>query len=198
MSRVTVGQAVYRLRRVPPRRLPAVVGRYAVQMARTRARRWQVRRHRGELSDAALRRALGQTSPEKAFQSFLTRFFTDPERARVTAAALAAAYPDKVERTRAAAEHALDHVVDLLGSGPTHLGERINWQQDFKTGFTWSRDLLPDDQDTLRLPDPCDIKVPWELSRCHHWVALGRAYALEPDPRYAAEFAAQLDAWLED
>ncbi|HEY1293195.1 MAG TPA: alginate lyase family protein, partial [Chloroflexota bacterium] len=46
--------------------------------------------------------------------------------------------------------------------------------------------------------DPCDIKVPWELSRCHHWVALGRAYALEPDPRYAAEFAAQLDAWLED
>ncbi len=198
MSRVTVSQAVYRLRRVPPRRLPVVVGRYALQVARARARRWQIRRNRGELSDAALRRALRGTSPDAAFQAFLARFFVTPASARETAAALARAYPQHAERTREQAEQALKHVVDLLGSGPTQLGPRINWQQDFKTGFTWRRDLLPDDQDTLRLHDPCDIKVPWELSRCHHWVALGRAYALQADPRYAAEFADQLDAWLAD
>jgi hypothetical protein len=198
MSRVTVSQAVYRLRRVPPRRLPVVVGRYALQMARSRARRWHVRRNRGELSDAALRGALGPTEPEAAFQAFLKRFFIEPGTACETARALAEHYPHHAQRTRAQAEAALQHTFDLLGSGPTPLGERINWQQDFKTGFTWSRDLLPDDQDTLRLDDPSDIKVPWELSRCHHWVALGRAYALEFDPRYAAEFARQLDAWLED
>ena len=198
MSRITVGQAVYRLRRVPPRRLPALVGRYALQIARARARRWHIVRHRGELSDAALRRALAGTSPQAAFDAFLERFFVNPRTAPETAAALARAYPEHAQRTRAQADQALRHVCDLLGSGPTQLGEHINWQQDFKTGFTWSRDVLPDDQDTLCLHDPCDIKVPWELSRCHHWVALGRAYALEADPRFAAEFVAQLVAWLED
>jgi hypothetical protein len=198
VNRITVGQAVYRLRRIPPRRLPTVVGRYALQMARRRARRWHILRHRGELSDVALRRALGRTSPDYAFRAFLARFFTAPHDARETASALAAAYPHYARRTRAAADNAVRHVFDLLGSGPTQLGQRINWQQDFKTGFTWSRERLPDDQDTLRLDDACDIKIPWELSRCHHWVALGRAYALEPDPRYAAEFATQLDAWLVD
>ncbi|HEY2592885.1 MAG TPA: hypothetical protein VGK33_03170, partial [Chloroflexota bacterium] len=181
MSHVSVAQAVYRLRRVSPRRLPVVVGRYALQAARARARRWQIRRTRGELSDAGLRRALRGTSPEAAFQAFLTRFFVTPRTARGGANELAHAYPNHAQRTRQQAALALDHVADLLGSGPAQLASRINWQQDFKTGFTWSSDLLPDDQDTLRLHDACDIKVPWELSRCHHWVALGRAYALDAD-----------------
>jgi hypothetical protein len=167
-------------------------------MARQRARRWHIVRNRGELSDAVLLRALRGTPADRAFEAFLERFFVDPASARTTAAALAEAYPRHAQRTRLQAEQALQHVSDLLGSGPRQLGARIDWQQDFKTGFTWSADRLPDDQDTLRLDDPCDIKVAWELSRCHHWVALGRAYALEPDPRFAAEFASQLDAWLVD
>jgi hypothetical protein len=87
-------------------------------------------------------------------------------------------------------------VVDLLGSGPVSLGDHINWQRDFTTGIAWPREVLADDQDYLRLGEPCDVKMPWELSRAHHWVTLGRAYAQGPDPRYAAEFVAQLEAWL--
>jgi hypothetical protein len=198
VSTISVGQAVYRLRRVPPRRLPLLVGRYAWRVAQGRARRWQVARNRGELSDAALRRALGPTTPEAAFAGFLKRFFVDPEGARGTAAALAAAYPSHARRTRESAQRAVDHVFDLLGSGPVQLGPRIDWQRDFKSGFVWSREVLPDDQDTLLLEIPCDIKVPWELSRCHQFVALGRAYALDDDPRLAVEFVAQLQAWLDD
>jgi hypothetical protein len=198
MSEVSLGQAVYRLRRVSPKRLPLVVGRYALRAARGRARRWHIQRNRGELSDVALRRALGSVTPEVAFGHFLQRFFVDPARAQGVAAALAEAYPDRAQRTRAAAERALEHVFDLLGSGPIALGPRIDWQRDFKSGFVWRRDVLPDDQDTLLLDNPCDIKTPWELSRCHQLVTLGRAYALQPDPRYAREFANQLQAWLED
>src|SRR5205823_2541577 len=70
--------------------------------------------------------------------------------------------------------------------------------RDFKAGISWPLNTLADDQDYLRLGEPCDVKLPWELSRCHHWVTLGRAYALDADPRYAREFVAQLDAWLDD
>jgi hypothetical protein len=194
----TVSEVVYRLKRVPARRLPAVVGRYALRTARARARRWRIEHNRGELSDARFLRALGSTSPEAAFSGFVRRFFVDPATARHTAAALAAAYPANAERTRLAAEQAVDHIVDLLGSGPVRLDARIDWQRDFKVDIAWPGDTLADDLDGLRLGEPCDIKVPWELSRCHHWVTLGRAYSLNPDPRYAREFVAQLAAWLDD
>src|ERR1700687_3776903 len=195
---VTVSEVVYRLRRVPPRRLPGVVGRYALRTARARARRWRIEHHRGELSDTELFRALGDTSPEEAFSGFVQRFFVDPAAARHTASALAARYPALADRTRRAAEQAVAHVADLLGSGPVQLGDRIDWHRDFKVDIGWPRDTLADDQDYLRLGEPCDVKMPWELSRGHHWVTLGRAYALEPDPRYAREFVSQLEAWLED
>ncbi|MCA1647780.1 MAG: heparinase II/III family protein [Chloroflexi bacterium] len=195
---VTIGEAVYRLKRVPPRHLPGVVGRYAWRTARTRARRWRIEHNRGELSDRQFYQALGATSPERAFADFGSRFFVDPAAARQRAAALAEARPHLAARTRQKAQDALDHVIDLLGSGPVNLGERIDWHRDFKVGIGWPRDVLADDQNYLRLDEPCDVKMPWELSRCQHWVTLGRAYALEPDPRYACEFVGQLDAWLDD
>jgi heparinase II/III-like protein len=182
---LSLEDAVYRLRRIPPRRLPALVGRYALRAARHRARRWHFLRTRGELSDAALTR-------------FLERFFVDPREARMRAHAIAERHPHLAERTRQQAELALRHVFDLLGSGPTHLGERIDWHTDFKTGIGFVRDGLEEDHDSLRLDEACDVKVPWELSRCHHWVTLGRAYALDGDPRYAREFVSQLESWLAD
>src|SRR5438105_6061615 len=193
-----MSQAVYRLKRVPPCRLPGVVGRFALRAARSRARRWHVKRNRGELSDAALRRAQGATSLDAVFDALVQRFFVDPVEARNRSAAIANAYPEKAERTRAAAERAVAHVVALLGSGPVDLGPRIDWHRDFKTGLTWPRDTLAEDQDYLRLGEPCDVQVPSELSRCHHWVAPGRAYALDREPRYATEFCNQLQAWLDD
>src|SRR5437773_11226821 len=95
-------------------------------------------RNRGELSDAALARALGQNSVEAVFDGFLERFFVRPADARERAQAIATSYPQHARRTREAAERALRHVVDLLGSGPVQLDERIDWQRDFVTGFTWS------------------------------------------------------------
>ncbi|HEY3063331.1 MAG TPA: heparinase II/III family protein [Chloroflexota bacterium] len=195
---VTVSGALARLRRTPPRRLPGVAGRYALRTARQHARRWHIQRNRGELSDLALHRALGGSIPEQAFDAFVKRFFVDPVEARQRAQALVGAYPELAQRTRQAADQALDHIVDLLGSGPTQLGERIDWHIDFKVGIGWPPSVLADDQDYLRLGEPCDVKMPWELSRCHHWVALGRAYALDGDPHYAAEFVEQLAAWLDD
>lgn len=193
-----VAQIVYRLKRVPPRRLPIVVGRYVLRTARARARRWHIQHNPGELSDTALRRSLKGIPPEIAFSRFLDRFFINPGSARTIAGWLAQTYPALTQRTRDRAENALEHRTDLLGPDLVPLGDPIDWHRDFRTGAVWPRGVLAEDQDYLRLDEQCDVKMPWELSRAHHWVALGRAYALNLDPRYAREFVAQLESWLED
>lgn len=199
-----VRELVGRARQLPPRAVPGAATRYALRAVRARARRWAVLRARGELPDRALLRATGARSLAEVLTLFARPgrprfFFDDAADARHRAQRLAAAYPHLAERTRERAEQALVHVVDLLGSGPVALGPTIDWHTDFKLtpGIGWRPDVLAEDQDYLRLREPCDVKVPWELSRCHHWVTLGRAYTLDQDPRYAREFVAQLNAWIE-
>src|SRR5205823_11389899 len=117
------------------------------------------------------------------------------QEARKRAQAIEQNQPRLAERTKHSADRSVRHVFDLLGSGPVQLGERVDWHTDFKTGISFVRDGLEEDHDSLRPDEPCDVKVPWELSRCHNWVTLGRAYALTSEPRYALEFVSQLDAW---
>ncbi len=87
------------------------------------------------------------------------------------------------------------HVFDLLGSGPTELGPRIDWQCDFKTGRRWQ--LKHHSRITISYPDDSDVKVPWELSRCQHLPLLAAAFRLTGEQRYLDEVGAQLHAWVE-
>ncbi len=196
-------EVAQRLRRTAPRRVPGKLARFASRWLANAWRRRLVSR-RGEMPDRALLRALGgrfrtTTDVVAYFRGRRgPRFLVaDADEARQRARALADSYPCLAARTRAAAEQALQHTVDLLGSGLVDLGPSIDWHRDFKTGYRWPSNVLGEDVDHLMLGSPCDVKVPWELSRCYHWVALGRAYALDADPRYAREFVAQLHAWLD-
>ena len=89
------------------------------------------------------------------------------------------------------------HVFDLLGSGPTPLGERIDWHVDFKTGHRWNPKTYYKRIRYAPYPGGYDIKVPWELSRCQHFPRLGQAYLLTGDEKYAREFVAQATDWIE-
>jgi hypothetical protein len=94
-----------------------------------------------------------------------------------------------------AAERICDHVFDLLGSGPVALGSEIDWHLDFKSGTRWDRRLFYTEVPFGHVPG-ADIKVPWELSRCHHLPVLAQAYLLVGDERYAREVIAQIRDWL--
>src|SRR5919199_3630502 len=194
-------ELIGRARQLPPKRVPRAAGRYALRAVQRRARRWQLRRARGELSDAEFLRATGARTLPDALALFRRpdrpRFFFDgPADAQRRAQALAAAFPDLGQRTRLAAERAVQHVVDLLGSGPMSLGEKIDWHADFTCSLGWPANVLAEDQDYLRLREPCDVKVPWVLSRCHPGGTWGGVYAPEPQPRYVREFVSQLEDWL--
>jgi len=119
----------------------------------------------------------------------------DPEGRARFGARLKERFPDVGKRIIAAAAAVCDHRFDILGSGPVDLGPTIDWSLDFKSGFRWpagfSLDLNPVD-----LANAADVKVPWELSRCQHFVTLGQAYWLTGDERYAREFVEQLRSWI--
>jgi hypothetical protein len=96
---------------------------------------------------------------------------------------------------RKAVDKVLVHEFDLLGSGPTLLGPEIDWHTDFKSGRKW--DLHPSRNiDYAELDRPSDVKVPWELSRCHHLVTLGQAWLLFGDERAVSEFERQVRSWI--
>jgi hypothetical protein len=105
--------------------------------------------------------------------------------------------PEAKPHTIATADQACDHILDLLGSGPTHLGEQIDWHVDFKTGHYFAPQLYYADIRPAPYPGGYDIKVPWELSRCQHFAWLGQAYWFTEDEKYAQEFVDQVLDWIE-
>lgn len=93
------------------------------------------------------------------------------------------------------AKMAMRHEVDLLGSGPVNLGERIDWALDFKSGTRWAMN------GSLGLPvndldNPSDIKVPWELSRLQWVLPVGQAYVLTGDETYAEFARGIIEDWI--
>lgn len=95
----------------------------------------------------------------------------------------------------ARAEDALAHRVNLLGSGPTDLGDQIDWHTDFKTGISWQPCYFADIN--YNNPDrPSDVKVPWELSRLHWLIPAGQAFLLTGEDRYAVGVRDVLEQWM--
>lgn len=105
-------------------------------------------------------------------------------------------FPESIQQTIADADKICEHVFSLLGSGDVCLGEKIDWHTDFKTGWNW-RPKYHKKVDFRDLTNPYDVKVPWELSRCQHFVTLGKAYWYTGDRKYAEEFATQVNHWIE-
>ena len=95
------------------------------------------------------------------------------------------------------AERAVRHEVDLLGSGPVALGEKVDWQKDYKTGIRWPRAYIRSID--YNNPDrPSDVKFPWEVSRLQWVIPAGQAYLLTGDEKYAIAVRDLLSHWIEE
>jgi len=148
------------------------------------------------LRDATVVGESGARSFDDLWERQMTApFFLNPSDRDRYAAAFQARYPDEIGGVVAAAGAALRHEFDLLGSGVKALGATLPWLDDFKTGrhypIQYCRDI-----EYMELDQPTDVKVPWELSRCQHFTALGQAYWLTGDERYAREYRAEIEDWI--
>lgn len=94
------------------------------------------------------------------------------------------------------AEQTMAHEFECLGSGRVQMPV-IKWHEDFKTGHSWKKGVFYQGQRKLSKKG-ADIKVPWELSRCHHLLWLGEAYLISHDERYAIEIVDEIENWMEE
>lgn len=123
---------------------------------------------------------------------------------------LARQLPHQTERTIADAERILEHCFDLLGSGPFVPVDAkrkqqgagyvpINWYVDPVQDLEFPRQVPYKEWDLFSMrPGNADIKLPWELARCQHFVTLGQAYRLTGDRRYAEEVVNQVEDFMDD
>lgn len=97
------------------------------------------------------------------------------------------------------ADTMLQHVFDLLGSGPQHVDRHhhINWHTDFKSGYQWSpRTYFRFIK--YKVKSGVDIKIPWELSRFQSQLLLAQAFILTKEKKYVHEFQSQVLHWIEN
>ena len=95
------------------------------------------------------------------------------------------------------ADKTINHEFDYLGSGLVKLNP-IDWHLDFKSGFRWPKGRFYLKYKKVDLTNTADVKVPWELSRCHHLLWLGEAYLLTEDEKYAKEVVNNLECWINE
>lgn len=118
-------------------------------------------------------------------------------------------FRSQVERTVADADRVMSHTFDLLGSGPfvpvdSHRSFRvdgyvpIDWYFDPVQKLRFPKGVSHKEWDLYKMrPGNADIKLPWELARCQHFVTLGQAFRLTGDQRYALEILYQIDDFMD-
>lgn len=95
-------------------------------------------------------------------------------------------------------EVALKHQYNLLGQ---HYNSSISkdnyvlWHYDPTSEYQWEMNTWYR-KSRKNLPNGVDIKLPWELSRCQHFILLGEAYHITRDERYTTEFCKQILDWI--
>lgn len=84
----------------------------------------------------------------------------------------------------------------LLGFPPADLGTPPDWHTDPSSGHRWEPIAPANSLDLMTHDSPADVRVVWELNRCHHAVALGMAWRASGNDRYPATFASLVIDWL--
>lgn len=176
---------------------PCFLIKHLTKIAKRRMRLYASKFHLVNLSDNSFLDALGNETIESFSSRELPRFFFDPRDNELTDT-LMRDYRDSIEQIIIEADEICSHNFNLLGSGKKNLGKKIDWHLDFKSGFRWNpRIYYLCTGDHVTLNDPSDVKIPWELSRCQHFVTLGKAYKLTNNEKYVEEFISQIESWID-
>lgn len=150
-----------------------------------------------------------ETLDARPFESWNTRSRgrLHLDRARSNLPRLHANFPRQVAETVGAAQRFAAHEFNLLGSGPfrprdpdrpSRNGyEPIDWSFDPAVNQRFARSFESARWSPELCPAGADIKHPWELGRCQHFVTLAQAWLLTGDERFRREVVSQCEDFLE-
>ena len=142
-----------------------------------------------EYSTVNLRRAFDENSARAFFPSFREREKTLEIYRRRFGEKSARYFIEKAEK-------AVAGKFDLLGLLNLNFGADVDWHLE-----PLSKKRAPVKHwkqfDELDVTETGDKKIVWELNRHQHFFALGTAYWLTGDERYAAACARHLESWME-
>jgi hypothetical protein len=110
--------------------------------------------------------------------------------------------PGQAAAAISAGERILRHEFNMLGSGlyrPIDPERQavgaylpIDWNIDPISGLRFPSGIHYKSWDLWKMrPGMADVKLPWELARCQHWLTLAQAWLLTGDARFAEEMFAQ-------
>ncbi len=143
----------------------------------------------------------------QSFEDWLTAQAEEPRTfvglAKTNLANRIDTFADSKTRCLATADRLLKHEFNLLGSGvfvpicperPTvDSYTPIDWVLDPVKGLRFPQDFHYKDWDLMRdRPGSADVKFPWEMARCQHFLTLAQAWCLTRDQRYAEEILMQI------
>ena len=171
---------------------PEVLAVTLANLAKRKLRKPYIKLFPVKLSDKQFFKAINHMNIDQ-----LHPFFFNPRDKNKIVETIKKEYPASIPETIKSADEVCNHIFDLLGSGKTKLGKEIDWHLDFKSGFRWDpKEYYLGTGKHVTLDDQSDVKVPWELSRCQHFVTLGKAYWYTGNEKYAKEFVSQIESWI--
>jgi uncharacterized heparinase superfamily protein len=170
-----------------------ILYRIAVEVRAEAERYWGPRRAR-RFDLPALLRATETISLDELWARLLSNRYVSPT-GHVPAAEYDRICPNDRQRILNQAEAALQHRVDLLGSGLIELGKEIDWHKDYKTNLSWPREYCRS-IDYMNPERPSDVKFPWEVSRVQWLIPAGQAYLLTGEERYATAAREVIEQWI--
>ncbi len=182
------------------------IARELVALARNgskvRLRSWNQFWNVANVSDPALRHALGATNPSSGElllagylfgREKLSFYFSRGESEEIVHS-YRRLFPGRIEQIVEEAEGLCAHRFGIFAYKEVKCGARIPWRKDLVHGTEsglhhWSR--IP----FLDFAKAGDSKIVWEPNRHQHLVTLALAYRLTGDERYAQEALAQWEDW---
>lgn len=107
-------------------------------------------------------------------------------------------FPEEMAAVFEKAELVCTHSLGWITPGSPDFDGKIVWRRALRTpGRSWENKFFMD-LDYSGKNGLGDIREVWELNRHQHLIALGKAYYLSGDERYAREFTEEITDWIED
>lgn len=176
------------------RKPPHIIGARVYQELLAHAQRYWAPHYARNFKAAGLLKATQQASLSSLWQH-LSQAQYPTLIDREEASAFNYLYPHLVNTILTQAEKALQHTINLLGTGPINLGDKIDWHKDYKVNIRWAPQYFRDIEYN-NLDKPSDVKIPWEISRLQWLIPAGQAYLLTQDEKYAEAVKKILSDWI--